>query len=92
MGSSSCVLGELVVGVSGQISSRQSTAEQRPGVLGGALLAQKRVWEDRPRGEDPPTRPGQQGYLVQSEEAWERAGEGGEGRPGDNVGGEGRLG
>ena len=37
--SSHCVLSELVVGVSGRISSRQSTAEQRPGVLGGALLA-----------------------------------------------------
>lgn len=59
--SSHCVLSELVVGVTGRIS-RQSTAEQRPGVLRGALVApEERVWEDRPREKTLPTRPGQQG-------------------------------
>ena len=56
------VLSELVVGVTGRISSRQSTTEQRPGVLGGALLApEERVWEDRPREKTLPTRPAQSG-------------------------------
>lgn len=58
----STVLSELVVGITGRISSRQSTAEQRPGVLGGALLApEESVWEDRPREKTLPTRPGRQG-------------------------------